>query len=517
MSVYTLHIMESDTAGQLLNVPSAYCDQLSMAWDMHGPADLTATLKLPTAAAYALYDRPQTPRVIVSYAGGPIWVGRLEKPRIRAGQVDLMAAGYWRAIDDLAYSGLWSTQDLKRWYLIENGVFASYNPDMYNIGNDTALSYSLKKNAVYTSGATIACFYFTTPAGTSATNIKRFLGTFDAKLPAGWRFDIQWQTAAGDTNPFGASGTPDSLIHSGTGAGVSSTFDFSPAGTITTILLRVYNNSGANYTNTAEDGSYYVRAYNLRVQGGTANAQVRLSDIAGNVATLHPEQLAGAGIMFSTGFDQYEALYEDTRMADVLASLADNEGYQIGIDLQRRMFLWPVGTFAKTWRIEAGDLEIERDLTAVYNANYATYKNGAGRILRTTRTTDSGAVVRWGLTRQGVVQTEYLTSTPASTLAAAELTDTANPPPRTRIPVARVLTEQGQRAPWHVIQPGDYVTIQNLPATAATVDQVRTFQPARVQLDLQRGGQPTLQLESSEPIPAIESLLAQVAGGRILL
>lgn len=515
MSKYTLHIYESDTGGQLLNVPASYCESLSLAWDMHGSADLTASLAVPRRTAYALYDRPATPRVTVAYCGSPIWAGRLEKPKITTGRLDIIAGGYWRAIDDRPYTALWSTQSLDQFYILDSSISSTYVPDMYNMSQDAGLLFSLKKNAVYPSGSAIAAFYITTPAGMSRTTIKRYLGTYSAKLPVGWTLDVQGQTAASDTTPFGPS-IPSATIHAGTGLVVSSTFDVSPAGTVNTLLFRLYNNSGAPYTNTTEDGNFYVRITSVRVQG-TASAQVRLSDIAADVAANLPDQIAGTASIWSTSFDQYEALYEDQRMADTLADMADKEQYQIGINLQRRMFLWPIGTFAQDWSIEAEDLAIERDLNQVYNANYATYQNTAGRILRTTRTTNAAAVLRWGITRQGVLETDMQNSTAAATLAAAELAESINPQPRTRIPVSRVMTKQGQTAPWHAIRPGDNVTIRSLPATVATADRVRTFQPARVQLDLERGSAPALSLETSTPLPAIDLILAQVAGGRIFI
>lgn len=515
--MYTLHIVDPTSGMPLIDQVTARAGSVSMAWDKHGPADLTARLELSGRAAYALYDRPGTPRVIVAHHGGPIWVGRLERARVTRGAIDLTAGGYWRALGDLPYTGVFSTTMLKEWKVASPDLGTTYyTPERYGFNFNNRLGMNLKKNAAYGNAANVGGIYWVSPHR-SRTQITRMGFTYDLKLPVNWQARFRRWTASG-TTPFGAFGA-DHWTVTATGVQQTGTASATFAGG-DTFAIDILNTTGATYTNTNEDENWYIKVTGMRLQSVTT-AQVKITDVAADmvaqVVSTNPGHILGTGVLTPAALDLYDASYEDENPIDILVRLANDENYQIGIGNDRRLFLLPVGSYARDWAIDAANPEIERDMNAVYNQNYALYTQADGRTLRTASSTNVISQQRIGLTRAEAIDADTESATRATALSSARLSQSANPAPRTRVPVGRVMTVQGQAAPWHSIMPYDNVTIRNLPPTAATVDQIRSFRPARVQLDLEHGAPPELSLESETPLPAIDLLLAQVAGGRILL
>ncbi len=479
----------------------------------HGFQDLSAQVRMPLAEAYQLLDRPGLPHVVVSDNGLTIWEGRLEDVAIVPGGVRLTALGYWRALSDVPYTALWSHDGVADWRPVTSSDESGYDADKYSFDQLNRLYCTLLLNAVYSNGSQAAGFIFQVPNG-GVRDIKYVTMSIAYGLPANWvlrfiAYDSSWGSA--QTSNIDADG--------GSGSG---TFTWDLSATPRAFVgIQAYNNTGGDYTNTGQNGAYYVRCTDVRVT--TSGSTIYADEIAAALATyvngINSAQLsASSALISSPAIDLHDEVYEDDLPSDILdrlARLGDNSTpvalYEVGVWDKQLVSFQKRGQAARQWYVDISELELERTIDALCNSAYATYQEAAGRMLRTAIGTDADSVARYGLTRRRVVHTDTTSSTQAGIHRDAALQDGKDPHPRIRIDFDALYDASGTRWPLWSARAWDTCTIRNLPPTLSTaIDRIRTFRIIESEYDADGD---RLTLTPEQYLPTLETLVLRREAG----
>lgn len=251
------------------------------------------------------------------------------------------------------------------------------------------------------------------------------------------------------------------------------------------------------------------------VQGHRIVADEIIRDLVSTVSAVNPTQLQSTtALVQSPGRDLVDVVYEDAAMTDIATDLAKqgdttNTAYEVGVDVNRRMYFRPRGSQARTWYIDIDDMSLSRSLDGMYNSLYAKYQNASGDTVRGTVSTDASSVQRYGITRRRAIDVQTSDTTYATNVRNAALVDDALVEPRAGYTVSRVFGAGGAPVPLYHVQACDYVTIRNLPpAVLNTLDTIRTFRITRTEYDPIAGA---LTIEPEAPLPTLDALV----GGKI--
>jgi hypothetical protein len=197
--------------------------------------------------------------------------------------------------------------------------------------------------------------------------------------------------------------------------------------------------------------------------------------------------------------DLFNALWEDTAPADIIADLATRDGYETGVDGEGMLYWRPAGSAAAAWYVDAAALGVQQSLSALVNSVIGRYQAADGRTLRTAAQTNTASTGRYGLTRAGVVDADTTLSILAEQVATTAANETADPLPSATLTITRLLTASGALAPLWLLRVGDTITIRNLPpAVAAAVNGIQTLRVAGVVFDAVSG---TLQITPETSLP----------------
>lgn len=238
-------------------------------------------------------------------------------------------------------------------------------------------------------------------------------------------------------------------------------------------------------------------------------------DLVATISALNSTQLSSStALIQSPGIDLQNERYEDRLPSDILdylIGLGDNQTppnqWEWGVWEDQRLHVWPRGTNARAWYVDATELEVERTLSQLHNSVYATYQESGGRTLRSAATSDTASVTRYGLTRRASITADTTSATQAGVQQAAALNDGKDPIPRAKLGFTAVYDAAGGRWPLHAVRSGDTVTIRNLPPTLSnTIDRIRTFRIARTTYDALAG---TIAIEPESPLPTLTAMLAR--------
>lgn len=266
----------------------------------------------------------------------------------------------------------------------------------------------------------------------------------------------------------------------------------------------------ASIATTTGAGGFAVQAHKI-----TANEIV--ADVLAAQRALNPLQLSSSTLEIQNpNLDLFDQAYADADGADVLNGLAvlgDSASspnvWAWGVNRARVLSFRPASYAARTWYVDAGEVQVERSLGDLGNSVYAVYQDVSNRARRTTASTDAGSISRYALTRQRALGVQTTSATQAALHQQVQLADLANPPPRVRIVVRRLSDAAGALVPPWLPQAGDTIIIRNLPpVTGGDVDRVRAFRLTRRTVNLMSL---ELELEPEEPIPSMEHLLARIA------
>lgn len=134
--------------GALIADYSSRVQGLTFATNARGLAECTGFVPMSLAEAFALYDRPGLPHVLINdSAGASVFEGRLEDVSIAEGGVNLTAMGYARSLSDSPYTALWSSVDVSEWRPFLASESAGCVPDRFAFNTTNRLYITAQKNA----------------------------------------------------------------------------------------------------------------------------------------------------------------------------------------------------------------------------------------------------------------------------------------------------------------------------------------------------------------------------------
>lgn len=475
----------------------------------HGDEDARLALRMPAAYATALFKSLTMPDLIIADSGAVIYRGRIEEIEIAARETTMTAYGYWRALADARYTALWSHSGTADWRQIRAPEApAARHPGQYNVDVNNRLYLTFVKNSVIPFLTAGAIAYRLPNNGSRDATTVSFL--YKTVLPAGFALRITWYSAVSGNAPWTPIAGANVITGSGSGS-VTQTLTGSP---VVAVDVRISNFSGSSFTVTKETDSWYATCTNVRI---TSQATpILLSNIAADIVSVvsgvNSAQLSSSTARIATTtIDRYEEVYEDADPRAILERLALAEGnWECGVDREQRLYLHAPGTFARTWAVERADLRLTRITDDVANRVYAVYQESDGYPLRTAAANNTSSQTHYGVIRQTAVNASQTTSsTQATAIRDAYLTDNATPPPRAAITIPRggLATDNGGRAPGYLVQHGDTLRIRQLPPDLAiALDQLSTFRVGRRTYDLATG---VTTIEPLNPPDTLPVLLAQ--------
>jgi len=476
----------------------------------HGFAALSATVDLSLAEAFALYDRPGLPHVVLSDGAYSVFEGRLEDVTITDTGAQLIAFGYWRALSDAPYTALWSDTRVSAWEPIRAEDLASQEPDLYQVDTNNRIYITLVNGATYRSTLDIASMVYYAPSQ-GERSIARVTFSYSLLVPVDWRARLSSYTSG-----F-ASGTSEWTLDA-TGVLQTGNVTQNLASPNPIVTFELFNNAGSDLTFADETGTAYLKITNVRVMSTTAST-VTADAIAGALATyingINSTQLnTSTALIAAPGLDLTDEIYEDAYPADILtrlAGLGDNQTpprqWEVGVWDDQQLHLRVRGSTARAWSVDAGSLDVQRSLETLANAAYGIYQDAIGWTQRTAVATDASSIARYGLTRRAAVPTQTTSSTQAGVHRDAYLEDRSTVQPRASITIPALYGAEGSQWPLWMARSGDTITIRNLPATLSLdVDRIRTFRIAGTEYHCDMD---MLTVTPESPRPSVEVLLAR--------
>lgn len=472
----------------------------------HGVAGCDVPLvPMSLSEAFAVYDWPGLPHLVVSDGAAIVWEGRLEDIEIVSGGVHLTALGYQRALYDAPYTALWSRSGSGDWRAVTNLDRSVAAPERYEIDNNNRLYVGLKKGESYGHSNHHGELTFALPhRGVRALN--RFEADYSITLPSGW--EARLLTCDED---FGNVVVEATVTATGSNQTGSWALDVSAKARL---IFSVRNMTGSTATPAGDSGVNFARLTNVRLT--TGGAAVVASDIAAALAAwtnaLNPLQLqADAVLVEATATDLRDEVYEDALPAAVLDRLALLHGYEWGVYDDRRLHFRPRGG-QRYWYVDVTAApELQRSIESLRNSAYVVYRSDDGRSLRTGNVGDADSQARYGLVRRGMVNVQTTSLTEAQTHRGTFLADRATLAARAEVSFDRLYDEAGALWPLWSIRAGDTVTMRNLPPTLSTdIDRIRTFRVAETEYDAASG---TLSIAPEEPLPRLDVLVARREAG----
>jgi hypothetical protein len=440
-----------------------------------------------------------------------VWEGRIEDITITQGGINITAFGYWRALSDVPYTAMWSVSSIEDWRIITTNDISSRVPSKYQFDKENRLFITLEHNATYTNGSDVGSFVYQIP-DSSSRQITAVSFDYSTNIPTNWVFQyIRHQS--GFTLSSGAT------VVTGNGA--------TQSGTVSTSLtacdyleLAIFNNTGASYNFTGENGDRWLKVTNIRIKT-TTSASVCADEIAKALAAyinnINSTQLSSStALIQSPALDLKNEVYEEETPSDILnrlVALGDNQTppriWEVGVWENQMLHFRPRSSASQTWYVDVTDLDLERTIETLTNSVYAVYQDTTNRTLRTSVNADSASVSRYGITRRSAIKANTTSSIQAGVQRDVVLVDRKEPLPRATIEFNVIYDQYGARHPLFMLRSGDTITIRNLPSTIIA-DKVRTFRISRTDYDSDSN---TISVEPELPQNTLDVMLARQLKG----
>lgn len=475
-------ILYDAPGGNLLYDFSGLAEELECSTNGHGFRDAAFRLPSPIRQSLRVYDRPGLPWLVTSWKGQIVWEGRLNKASLTDIDLKVQALGGWSAYRDTLYTAFWSSTSVTDFEQVETTQVANRKPKLYTMDLNNRIFIGLTKNSAYGTGGDVGEYYLDTPhSGSRAFQQVTF--AYNVDLPTGWKAVLNYYTASN----FGGAAVAWSVTSAGAPlSGVNVTVSI-PSGV--TIGFYIFNDSGAVYTYTGENGAKFARWTDVRVQSTTASvtADNIIKDLRSAVAAINPTLVASdTSLIQAPAVDLPDEIYLDQRPADImkrLAGIGDSQTpprqWEIAVWEGRRLAFRPQGSAGRTWYVDVDRLDIERSLDELANSVYSLYRDAAGDDVRTAASTDAASVAQHGLTRQEMVSARTSNSALAITQRNAQLQDRKTVKPATRVPIQALYDGYGSRYPLFYARANDTIVIRNIPShLSATIDRIRSFRLA---------------------------------------
>ena len=227
-----------------------------------------------------------------------------------------------------------------------------------------------------------------------------------------------------------------------------------------------------------------------------------------NVRTLNPScgLSAAKTLIVNSGEDQEERTWINESYRKMLDDLAVDTDYVYGVDREGRVFYRPRGTWARAWASRRTRITMKRPLDKLYNSVRAAYQSAKGALIQTAYSVSSVSTLLYGITRRKTVKVDTTNGTLAGNARTFALNDTKNRNAQIDVQPLRLTDMSGGVYPLDEIEPGDTITITDLPASFSEAN-LRKFVVSEQSIDATAGyGSITPQ----EPIPTIEHYLANL-------
>jgi hypothetical protein len=264
----------------------------------------------------------------------------------------------------------------------------------------------------------------------------------------------------------------------------------------------IFKSSAGTYTMTGENGAYYVEIVDLRVRS-TASS-VTPTAIISDVISLAPALSSSTELIASNTIDLNDIVYEDVYPANILTELAERgdvsgNRYEVGVDTYKRLYYRLQGARSREWFITAQSIRLSRSMNALFNSVYGVYKDLIGGNVRTSASSNTTSVNRYGVTRKAFVTSDTTDANEAQYLRDVSLAASKDLMPRATFSVSQVYGVGINPVPPFLVQAGDYITITDLPPTPDnTLNKARRMRITSTDYDCDTG---RLTIEPEQPAP----------------
>lgn len=481
--------------------------------------------------------------------------------------------GYWRAFSDPVVNDFWSDMRYESWEAIPTAVLSGRKPEYYDMDFDGRIYIATRKDQAYHLFS-LGSVWFRVPSGRfrkiqtlaftldlnipanwqcriesyddgfvngnllathtgpttisagaySYASINRDLvfvelrdtragTTLSAPVAAGTNVAIMVASNAsltvGDRVQIGGTNAEPTTVLSKT-----STNQFNA-----TIVNNHATGDSVTFVNLAETGKYFAKFTDVRVKS-TTSSSVYADEIVRELTT-QTNALNSGQINSTTGrvtalgtidLKQYE--YDQVAPSDIidsLRSLVTNAGrYRIRVDENQTVILeWRDNGDALRSFYVHGIPETGASLDKLVTRIKPIYTDASGNTTVGTTVSNTSAEGLYGLVRQQAVQYPTTSSTEAAAWAAADLADKDDLRGYGVVDVDRVYAG---RTPWPLdeVRPGYLLIMVDLPSDGGSTDVYnRAFRIGESTIRL-NNGRPSISIMPVEPIPSIETELAQV-------
>lgn len=476
----------------------------------HGFAALEAGfIPMTLQEAFECYTWPGLPHAIVTdHESATIWEGRVEDVAIVEGGIRLTAFGYQRALYDVPYTALWSKSGSGDWRFITSQDQGAFTNERYEGDNNNRLYIAPRNGESFDTGTDSGGFTYAVPHN-SARDITNIALDYVLELPANWRFIV-----ASYEDDFTSGNTLNTVTATG---GIDSAVLGLTLGTPQPrVVVYIRNNTGSTSTISADTGTNYFKATDLRIKSTTSSTVVASEIVAGIVAYINGingDQLsADESLIEATTEDLQDEIYEDEWPGDIFDRLAQLHTYEWGVYEGRRVYFRARGSGGRAWYVDATEIiNLERSLENVRNSAYGIYRDADGRTLRTNTVGDADSQGRYGVLRRGFISVQTTSLGEAQVHRSTWLADKADASARAEVRFNRLYDVSGALYPLYALRAGDTITIRNLsPSLSGDVDRIRTFVVAETEYD---AAEDSIRVSPEMPIPSLDRLVARREAG----
>ncbi|MBM7843778.1 hypothetical protein [Herpetosiphon giganteus] len=233
-----------------------------------------------------------------------------------------------------------------------------------------------------------------------------------------------------------------------------------------------------------------------------------IEDALANLRTLNPNCGLSAAKMLivNSGEDQEERTWINESYRKLLDDLAVDTDYVYGVDREGRLYYRPRGTYARAWASSRTKITMKRPLDKLYNSIRAAYQSAKGVLVQTAYSTNAVSTLLYGITRRKTVKVDTTNAALAGAARTYALNDSKNRNAQIDVVPQRLTDMSGGVYPLDEIEPGDTITITDLPASFSEAN-LRKFIVAEQSIDASAG---TGTITPQEPIPTVEHYLANL-------
>jgi hypothetical protein len=519
-----------DIYGTCLGNWSTKMDDLTFSTGQNGFDNATGVVRMPTKDAFYWYSLGRLMVVKIAFGGLLVWEGRIEDIGVLNMGLRFTAYGFWRAYTDTRDTALYSTPaGFEGWKTLDSRHNPYFVPEVFEITTQPLeCKISPRKGETFWYEVIGAVGFIIPDQG--RREITKFQFNYDINLPADWFCAVRYGDADLGlvTVPAVNHNTLWSHVSTGAGhSGSSGVLTLSPAINAPThrnemIYFILYYNDVTPTEYAGETGESYFKISYPQISTGDdidVSPDFIVRDMIDLVSGLNPTQ-ANTSKALVEPVDAYIAgNYEDTAPSDILEGLSefatgdivfmDNPPtYEVGVWEDRRLHYRPKYSYANTYYVNIGAIEVERLMETLYNGVYVKYRSDrTDQDARTPVAYDVDSIDRYDLKRVTMVDHDDTSGSEAEMRRDKELRARRTISPRAGIEIKRLYNQAGGQVPLAYLRAGDLLIVKNLtPALVPDIDNVTVFRVAATEFDVVQN---ELRVDLDVPMPTLARMLAE--------